>query len=159
LSLSQKRSIQFEKQAADLETEMTYTLLQHAQQSRTSIESLNEAAQEGILKAKIKWENHLSTLATIGNNAPFIGLFGTVLGIIQAFHDLSKQASGQAAGVGASSVTAGISEALIATAVGILVAIPAVMAYNYFTRKLKIHLTMAEAQKSYLISVLSSQKS
>ena len=53
-------------------------------------------------------------LATIGNNAPFIGLFGTVLGIIKAFHDLSQQA-----GAGAQTVTSGISEALVATAIGL----------------------------------------
>ncbi|HEY4394463.1 MAG TPA: MotA/TolQ/ExbB proton channel family protein, partial [Polyangia bacterium] len=66
-------------------------------------------------------------------------LFGTVLGIIKAFHDL---AAGQAAGgLGASTVMSGISEALVATAIGILVAIPAVVAFNYFSRRVRVRMT------------------
>jgi len=77
-------------------------------------------------------ERNLAFLGTLGNNAPFIGLFGTVLGIIRAFHDLSKnvQASTEA-------VMSGVSEALVATAVGLLVAIPAVIAHNYFQRRVR----------------------
>jgi biopolymer transport protein ExbB/TolQ len=70
----------------------------------------------------------LGGLGTISSGAPFIGLFGTVVGIINAFRSMA--ASGQG-GLGA--VSAGISEALVTTAAGLLVAIPAVMAYNYFT--------------------------
>jgi len=81
-----------------------------------------------------------------------VGLFGTVLGIIQAFHHLNTQTE-----AGMSAVTAGISEALIATAVGILVAIPAVVAFNLFQRKVKSALSEAEALKSFLIGKLSSQ--
>lgn len=83
----------------------------------------------GLVQMQQEMERHLSILGTLGNNAPFIGLFGTVLGIIQAFHDLSLDVKG-----GASAVMAGISEALIATAAGLFVAIPAVIAYNYFMR-------------------------
>ncbi|MDD9951453.1 MAG: MotA/TolQ/ExbB proton channel family protein [Zetaproteobacteria bacterium] len=79
-------------------------------------------------------------LATLGNNAPFIGLFGTVIGIIQAFHDLAANPDG-----GASVVMASISEALVATAVGLLVAIPAVVAFNLFNRWVKKKMTNAEA--------------
>jgi biopolymer transport protein ExbB len=90
-------------------------------------------------REKLRLERNLSFLATLGSNAPFIGLFGTVLGIIKAFHDL---AAGQAGGgVGASTVMAGISEALVATAVGILVAIPAVVAFNYFSRRVRVRMT------------------
>jgi biopolymer transport protein ExbB/TolQ len=70
----------------------------------------------------------LAGLATIGSTAPFIGLFGTVLGIIWAFTGMAETGSG-----GIAAVSAGIAEALIATAIGLLVAIPAVMAFNYFT--------------------------
>jgi len=70
----------------------------------------------------------LAGLATIGATAPFIGLFGTVLGIIWSFQGMAASGSG-----GIASVSAGIAEALVATAVGLLVAIPAVMSYNYFT--------------------------
>jgi biopolymer transport protein ExbB len=98
------------------------------------------AAVDGArAREKLRLERNLSFLATLGSNAPFIGLFGTVLGIIKAFHDL---AAGQAgAGAGASTVMAGISEALVATAVGILVAIPAVVAFNYFSRRVRVRMT------------------
>ena len=86
-----------------------------------------------IKKSRLEYESRLAFLATLGNNAPFIGLFGTVLGIIRAFGDLAKNPSA----AGASSVMAGISEALIATAVGLLVALPAVVAYNIFQRALR----------------------
>jgi biopolymer transport protein ExbB/TolQ len=75
----------------------------------------------------------LSFLGTMGANAPFIGLFGTVLGIIHAFKDLALTEGG-----GGPAVMAGISEALVATAVGLLVAIPAVMMFNFFHRRLHV---------------------
>ena len=71
-------------------------------------------------------------LATIGSAAPFIGLFGTVVGIMNAFQGIAQSGSG-----GLASVSAGISEALITTAFGIMVAVPAVMAFNYFTTRLE----------------------
>lgn len=71
-------------------------------------------------------------LATIGSSAPFIGLFGTVVGIINAFTGIALSGSG-----GLAAVSAGIAEALITTAFGIFVAVPAVMAYNYFTTRLE----------------------
>ena len=72
-----------------------------------------------------RYEARLNVLATVGSNAPFIGLFGTVLGIIRAFKDLSADMANAS-----SAVMAGISEALVATAVGLVVAIPAVIAFN-----------------------------
>lgn len=87
-------------------------------------------------------DHGLVILGTLGNNAPFIGLFGTVVGIIQAFHDLAKNPAG-----GPSVVMAGISEALIATAIGLVVAIPAVIAYNSFQRLVKRKTANAEAIK------------
>ena len=75
-------------------------------------------------------ERGLLFLGTLGNNAPFIGLFGTVLGVVQAFVELGKHAGG-----GMDKVMGSIGEALIATAVGILVAIPAVVAFNLLSRK------------------------
>ena len=72
-------------------------------------------------------------LATVGSNAPYIGLFGTVLGIMKSFNDLAQSAQ-----AGQNSVMAGISAALIATAAGLLVAIPAVLAYNYFQKQVKL---------------------
>ena len=82
--------------------------------------------------AKGGYDRFMVFLGTLGSNAPFVGLFGTVLGIIRAFADLAGSSEG-----GANVVMAGISEALVATAVGIGVAIPAVVAFNYFSRWLK----------------------
>ena len=87
----------------------------------------------------------LIVLGTLGNNAPFIGLFGTVICIIKAFHDLASNPAG-----GPSVVMAGISEALVATAVGLLVAIPAVVAYNAFTRIVKRRIANAETVRKLL---------
>lgn len=128
----------------DLETEMVLALA--AQSKGASAEMMGELAQDAVMRAKLQWERGLSVLATIGANAPFVGLFGTVLGIIKAFHDLSHQAA-----TGAQGVSAGISEALVATAVGLLVAIPAVVAFNLFQRRVRAGLTQAEAMKSYIV--------
>jgi biopolymer transport protein ExbB len=136
----------------DLETAMAAALLS---QRTGPAEVLNELAQDHVIRARVKWEKSLSVLATIGNNAPFVGLFGTVLGIIKAFHDLSLQAGG---GTGVSGVTAGVADALVATAVGILVAIPAVVGFNLFQRRTKAALSEAEALKSFLVGKLAGGK-
>jgi biopolymer transport protein ExbB len=85
---------------------------------------------EAIVHAELK--RGISTLATIGSSAPFVGLLGTVVGIINAFKGISTE---KATGLGA--VAGGISEALVTTAVGLGVAIPAVWAYNYFTNRVE----------------------
>jgi biopolymer transport protein ExbB len=85
---------------------------------------------EAIVHAELK--RGISSLATIGSTAPFVGLFGTVVGIINAFKGIATE---KAAGLGA--VAGGISEALVTTAVGLFVAIPAVWMYNYFANKLE----------------------
>ncbi len=95
------------------------------------------------LDLKLTLEKRLGILATFGNNAPFIGLFGTVLGIIKAFHDLANTSD-----FGIKVVMSGISEALVATAMGLFVAIPSVIAYNYFVRKIKRLLLIYEYKKS-----------
>ena len=95
-------------------------------------ESVGAAMASAKARLRIDMEKNLGVLGTLGNNAPFIGLFGTVLGIIKAFADLSRNSAG-----GAGAVMAGISEALVATAVGLMVAIPAVIAFNYFQAKVR----------------------
>lgn len=103
-----------------------------------------DAAAEAMTSAKTRaradHERNLVFLGTLGNNAPFIGLFGTVLGIIVAFDDLAMNPQGDA-----TVVMAGISEALVATAVGLMVAIPAVVMYNYLNRRLREALSDADA--------------
>lgn len=93
---------------------------------------LEELFRSLTMLEKPRLEKSLGFLATVGSNAPYIGLFGTVLGIMKSFHDL-----GQSSGAGQNTVMAGISAALIATAAGLLVAIPSVLAYNYFQRQVK----------------------
>jgi biopolymer transport protein ExbB len=84
-------------------------------------------------------ERGLAELATIGSTAPFVGLFGTVWGIMHALQDIGKSGSASL------DVVAGpIGEALIATAIGIATALPAVLAYNFFLRRLKVHVTDLE---------------
>ncbi len=99
-----------------------------------------ELMDAAALEEKMKMERFLSILGTMGNIAPFIGLFGTVVGIIRAFHDLAVSGSG-----GPSVVAAGIAEALITTAAGLVVAIPAVIFYNYFLRRVGKILMEVEA--------------
>ncbi len=103
-------------------------------------------------RERMKLERNLAFLGTLGNNAPFIGLFGTVLGIIKAFHDL---AGNQAGGVAV--VMAGISEALVATAVGLLVAIPAVVGFNYFNRRVKQSLANVDALAHVVLAQLKGE--
>ena len=111
-------------------------------------ESMELAARREIATL----ERYLGVLGTIGNTAPFVGLFGTVLGIIRAFHDLAG-----AEGAGPSVVADGIAEALVATAAGLFVAIPAVIAYNYFTRRVVRCSLDLEVQSKEIITALTEQ--
>lgn len=97
--------------------------------------------------AKLKLERGLAFLGTLGNNAPFIGLFGTVLGIIRAFRDLAENTT-----QGSSAVMAGIAEALVATAVGLLVALPAVAIFNMFQRSIRRRLVHCDAVGHIVLS-------
>ena len=94
------------------------------------VEIVDQKLMANTLKEQKLLEKRLLILGTLGNNAPFIGLLGTVLGIIRAFYDLSIAGAG-----GPSVVMVGIAEALVATAMGLFIAIPAVIAYNYFQHR------------------------
>lgn len=101
---------------------------------------------------KLRFERFLGILGTMGNIAPFIGLFGTVVGIIKAFRDLALS------GVGGPTVVAkGIAEALVATAAGLAVAIPAVIIFNYFTRRLKVIMSELEIFSARLVIMLGNK--
>jgi biopolymer transport protein ExbB/biopolymer transport protein TolQ len=89
-------------------------------------ESFEDAIEAEMVKVRQDMERGCTLLGTLGNNAPFIGLFGTVIGVIISFQQLSVNQASTAMG----SVMAGIAEALVATGVGLFVAIPAVVAYN-----------------------------
>lgn len=113
-----------------MEADVVRAAVTHA---RMGPDALREVVSGTIERARVDYEQRLAFLGTLGNNAPFIGLFGTVLGIIRAFFDLSRNPGA----AGAGTVMAGISEALVATAVGLFVALPAVIAYNLFQRGLR----------------------
>ena len=112
-----------------LETNVVLYGLQHHDLGPESVEDLIAGAER---KERSRFEKRLGFLATVASNAPFIGLFGTVLGIIRAFKDLAGNMS-----EASDAVMAGIAEALIATAVGLLVAIPAVIAFNALKGRVK----------------------
>jgi biopolymer transport protein TolQ len=96
----------------------------------TGKEERGNATDRALGREVAALEKGLPFLGTIGSTAPFIGLFGTVIGVMRAFRDLAG-----AANAGPGVVAVGISEALVATAAGLFVAIPAIIAYNYFTTK------------------------
>ena len=97
-----------------------------------TIEASKRALERAAAIVHAELKRGVSSLATIGSTAPFVGLFGTVLGIINAFQGISAQKS-----TGLAAVAGGISEALVATAIGLFVAVPAVWMFNYFTNKIE----------------------
>ncbi len=125
------------EQSPALESQVVLRGLQNVDKGEAAM----EGSMEGYLVGeKQKLDRGLMILGTLGNNAPFIGLFGTVIGIIMAVSSLSKNLDG-----GFALVMAGISEALVATAVGLMVAIPAVVAFNFFNRMVKRRVSNSEA--------------
>lgn len=118
-----------------------------AGRSRHEISEVMELAGRAELA---RLERLLGVLGTIGSTAPFIGLFGTVLGIIRAFSDLAI-----ATGATPAAVADGIAEALIATAAGLFVAVPAVMGYNYYVRTLSRHALALETMSTEFIDSLA----
>jgi len=102
-------------------------------------DAMDEKLSIALSEQRLVLERNLGFLGTMGNTAPLIGLLGTVWGIMRAFHDMAV--SGAA---GPSVVAAGVAEALFTTAASLLVAVPAVLLYNHFTRRITVMLTVAE---------------
>jgi biopolymer transport protein ExbB/TolQ len=125
-------------------------IFQHAHYEK---DDLVQGAYTRLDKELAKLERGLVLLATLGAVSPFIGLFGTVVGIIRAFSALSVN---EAASY--TNVMAGIAEALVSTAAGILVAIPAVMFYNYFIKQIKLALPMLEESVQEVIIIVKNPK-
>jgi biopolymer transport protein ExbB len=119
--------------------------------------SVELVVQKVVKEERLRYERFLSFLGTLGNNAPFIGLFGTVLGIISAFAELAKNAKAGSMTTGGSNIMSGISEALVATAVGLLVALPAVFMFNIFQRWLKTITARGEVLGDALGAYLASE--
>lgn len=109
-------------------------------------DQVDRAVKSYLTEQRIRMEKGLPWLATLGSNAPFIGLFGTVLGIIRAFAALGNEAGT------AGSVMSGISQALYATAAGLFVAIPAVIAFNFFSSRVRRIVAEGEALKDLSLS-------
>lgn len=113
-----------------MEAEVVRAAVEHAPKGPDAVAEVVNAHLE---RSRLQYEERLAFLGTLGNNAPFIGLFGTVLGVIRAFADLAAHPGA----AGAGTVMAGISDALIATAVGLFVALPAVVMFNLYQRWLR----------------------
>ena len=124
------------------------------------------AAEHGMRSAtaleRARLERWLAYLGTVGNNAPFVGLFGTVIGVIHAFEELGRstgqEAAASASQVASQAVMAAVAEALVATAVGILVALPAVAFYNYFQRRVTAILGESEALSSLVLAYIGDRE-
>lgn len=117
--------------------------------------AVEEALDAEMRKKRRDLERGMTFMGTLGNNAPFIGLLGTVIGVIQAFHVLGEGQNKQAMG----NVMTGISEALVATGVGLLVALPAVVAYNVLSKKIsEIEANVAIMAKQLLALLKSEAK-
>ena len=118
------------------------------------LEAAHRAIERATAVNNIDLKRGLGGLATIGATAPFVGLFGTVVGIINAFRGMALTGSG---GIGA--VSAGISEALVCTAFGLFVAVPAVWAFNYFTNKVETFTVEMDNSSSELIDYFLKRRS
>jgi biopolymer transport protein ExbB len=115
-----------------------------------------EAVAEAMQGERVRWRNagdkNLIVLGTLGNNVPFIGLFGTVLGVINAFENLRQKTA-----MAEDRTLDLIAEALAATAFGLLVAIPAVIAFNYFNRRIRLLMSGADECAHALLTALHGQ--
>jgi biopolymer transport protein ExbB/TolQ len=113
--------------------------------------AISNAMERSITIETAKLEQYTSIVGTVGNTAVYIGLFGTVLGIIRAFHDISATGAG-----GMNIVIAGVAEALVCTATGLLVAIPAVIVFNYFTKRVEHFVNDMELCASELMDLIGT---
>ncbi|MCY1012215.1 MotA/TolQ/ExbB proton channel family protein [Nannocystis pusilla] len=127
-------------------------MLETSQRGAASMAAIMAALRPG---EKLRLERNLNFLGTVGSNSPFIGLLGTVLGIIETFRAIERSGVMGSAEY-SNAVMAGIYEALVATAVGLLVAIPAVIAFNFFQRRVKALLGEADALTNMVLSLSSS---
>ena len=125
----------------------------NVQKGNESIDSTERLVRVVINREEERLSKNLSLLATISSSAPYIGLLGTVIGIINAFQGLSTTAQ-----LTLSSVAPGISEALVATAVGLLAAIPALIGFNQFSKKLENLLNGSTAFAEELITQMMKNK-
>ncbi|HEY4240438.1 MAG TPA: MotA/TolQ/ExbB proton channel family protein [Kofleriaceae bacterium] len=132
-----------------LQAEVVRSCLERAADGAASVEEHRAAIIEA---QRVRYEQRLAFLGTLGNNAPFIGLFGTVLGIIRAVSDLSSSSMANT-----QAVMTGIAQALVATGVGLLVALPAVATYNAFMRHVETSASAAESAAHEVLAYLRKE--
>ena len=113
------------------------------------MQGVQRAMRVALTREEERLETHLAFLATVGSTSPYVGLFGTVIGIMNSFRSLANMSQATLA-----SVARGISEALIATAIGLFAAIPAVIAYNLYSAKVDVLVKRYEAFNDELVSIL-----
>lgn len=149
--LDRKKALRFMSQDF-LTTNQGAEFLKSLQNTARNAEAIQYFTAAYLRDKKLEFSKGLTVLATLGSNAPFIGLFGTVLGIIQAFGTLSTTTTGMNA------VILALAEALIATAVGLFVAIPAVVGYNYYQSRIKQWVNKAESLRDLECAKVSGGK-
>jgi biopolymer transport protein ExbB len=123
------------------------------EQASAGADAVDEVRAAVVEQERARYEKRLAFLGTLGNNAPFVGLFGTVLGIIRSFHDLSGGSMQNS-----QLVMAGIAEALVATGVGLIVALPAVAAYNAAIRHVDTAVAASDANAHEILAYLKAQR-
>lgn len=133
---------------------MVNQMLANVHRGPKAMDAIVDALRPG---ERVRLDRNLNFLGTVGANAPFIGLLGTVLGIINTFRSI-EQSGVQGSAEYTDAVMGGIYEALVATAVGLMVAIPAVIAYNYFLRRIKTLMSEADALTNMVHALLSNDK-
>jgi len=119
------------------------------EESQKSAQAAAEMMDATAIDQRTKLEKNLNILGTLGNISPLIGLFGTVVGIIRAFHSLSVSGS-----AGPSVISAGIAEALLTTAAGLIIAVPSVVFYNYYLRRVNTIMNEIEAVSKKVLIML-----
>ena len=135
--------------ARSMESAVARVCLEHIAEGA---EAMQEHVASVVETDRLHYERGLAFLGTLGSNAPFIGLFGTVLGIVRAFHDLATSTA-----LGSQAVMAGIAEALVATAIGLLVALPAVATYNALMRHVETAVVAADAVSHQILAYVKAQ--
>ncbi|HEY3805481.1 MAG TPA: MotA/TolQ/ExbB proton channel family protein [Kofleriaceae bacterium] len=138
------------KGARSMEVAVARACLDQASAGADAVDEVRAAVVE---QERARYEKRLAFLGTLGNNAPFVGLFGTVLGIIRSFHDLSGGSMQNS-----QLVMAGIAEALVATGVGLIVALPAVAAYNAAMRHVETTVGASDSTAHEILAYLKTQR-
>jgi len=133
-----------------MEAAVARACLEHLEEGPAAIE---EHVAATVDTERVRYERGLAFLGTLGANAPFVGLFGTVLGIVRSFHDLATSTA-----QGTQAVMAGIAEALVATAVGLLVALPSVAAYNSLMRHVETAAVAAGRLGHEILAFLKAER-